>query len=143
MMNFVLKFLILFMNIVLCISWSEILFTEEKGRALSFPRCAASAGLAVCLCLWKSFFQIFKVEQLILVIAVAGLSKYLLRVKPRLLISSVCLCLSIIYLFDTVVWLLLKEFFTTIPNYVCMYLDQLKNLFFISGCCCFLEINAF
>ncbi len=131
MMNFVLKFLILFMNIVLCIRWSEILFTEEKGRALSFPRCAASAGLAVCLCLWKSFFQIFEVEQLILVIAVAGLSKYLLRVKPKLLISSVCLCLSIIYLFDTVVWLLLKEFLQlSLIMCVCIWIS-LKIFFYI------------
>lgn len=110
MISFLLKFLILFINILLCLSWNEVLLSEERKRVISFQKCAVSAGLSACLCIFGKIFQVYAVEQVILVIAVAGIGKYFLSANLKLLVSSTCFCLSIIYLFDTMVWLLLLEF---------------------------------
>lgn len=110
MISFLLKFLILFINILLCLSWNEVLLSEERKRVVSFQKYAVSAGLSACLCIFGKIFQVYAVEQVILVIAVAGIGKYFLTANLKLLVSSTCFCLSIIYLFDTMVWLLLLEF---------------------------------
>lgn len=110
MMSFLLKFLILFINILLCLSWNEVLLSEERKRVVSFQKCAVSAGLSACLGIFGKIFQVYAVEQVILVIAAAGIGKYFLSANLKLLVSSTCFCLSIIYLFDTMVCLLLLEF---------------------------------
>lgn len=115
MMSFLLKALILFINIVVCVIWSEALFSEERSRAISFSKCAAGAGLSAGFCLLGNISQSYVVEQVIFVIAAAGIARYLLPVNFKLLVSSTCFCLSIIYLFDTIVWLLVFEFLHVSP----------------------------
>lgn len=110
MISFLLKFLILFINIVGCVCWSEALFSEERSRVISSSKCVAGAGVSACICIIGIIWKNNVVEQVILVIAAAGAAKYLLPVNFKLLVSSTCFCLSIIYLFDTIVWLLLLEF---------------------------------
>lgn len=110
MISFLLKFLILFINIGGCVCWSEALFSEERSRVISISKCVAGAGFSACICILGNIWKNNVVEQVILVIAAAGTAKYLLPVNFKLLVSSTCFCLSIIYLFDTIVWLFLLEF---------------------------------